>query len=52
MRNLPSRHHNNCPRCPVTDAEGIPKDEFYEILALRFNIRIAQDSVAAMHHSS
>jgi len=41
MRSVPSRHHNNCPRCPVTGAEDIPGDEFYEILSLRFNIRIA-----------
>ena len=34
MRMLPFRHHNNCPRCPAIGAEGIPGDEFYEILAI------------------
>jgi hypothetical protein len=43
MRNLPSRHHNNCPRCPVIGAEDIPGGEFYEILSLRFNVRIARE---------
>src|SRR3984885_15515204 len=43
MRSLPSRHHNNCPCCPVIGAEDIPGEEFYEILSLRFNIRIARE---------
>ena len=43
MRSLPFRHHNNCPRCPVIGAEDIPGDGFYEILSLRFNIRIARE---------
>jgi hypothetical protein len=41
MANLRFRHHNNCPRCPVIGAEDIPGEEYYEILALRFSIRIA-----------
>ncbi|WP_263359523.1 hypothetical protein [Acidicapsa ligni] len=43
MRTIHFRHYNNCPRCPVIGAEDIPGDEFYEILSLRFNIRIARD---------
>jgi len=43
MAHLRFRHHNNCPRCPLIGAESIPGNEFYEILSLRFNIRIAQD---------
>jgi len=43
MRSLPFHHHNNCPRCPVVGAEDTPGDEFYEILSLRFNIRIARE---------
>ncbi len=43
MRSLQSRHHNNCPRCPVVGAEEIPVDEFYELLSLRFNVRIARE---------
>jgi hypothetical protein len=39
MANLMFRHHNNCPLCPVIGA--IPGEEYYELLALRFNIRIA-----------
>ena len=43
MRKLRLAHHNNCPRCPVIGAEDIPGDEFYELLWLRFNIRIAEE---------
>lgn len=43
MHGLPFHHHNNCPRCPVIGAEDIPAAEFYEILSLRFNIRIARE---------
>jgi hypothetical protein len=37
------RHHNNCPRCPVIGAEDIPDEEYYELLSLRFSIRIAHE---------
>jgi hypothetical protein len=43
MRKLRLAHHNNCPRCPVIDAEDISGDEFYNLLSLRFNIRIARE---------
>jgi hypothetical protein len=43
MRSLSFRHHNNCPRCPVIGVEAIPGEEFYEILSLRFDIRIARE---------
>jgi hypothetical protein len=43
MAHLGFRHHNNCPRCPVIGAEEIPGEEFYEILSLRFSIRVARD---------
>lgn len=43
MHSLHIRHNNNCPRFPIIGDENIAKDEFYEILALRFNIRIARD---------
>ncbi len=42
MRRLLFAHHNNCPRCPVIGAEDIPGEEYFEILALRFSIRVAQ----------
>jgi len=43
MPNLRLRHHNNCPRCPVIGAEDITGEEFYEILSLRFSIRVARE---------
>ena len=43
MHGLSFRHHNNCLRCPVLGAEDIPGEELYEILSLRFNIRIARE---------
>jgi hypothetical protein len=43
MHTFPPRHHNNCPRCPVLGTEDIPAEEFYEIVSLRFNIRIARE---------
>lgn len=43
MRKLRLAHHNKCPRCPVVGAEEIPGDEFYELLSLRFNIRLARE---------
>jgi hypothetical protein len=43
MNSLHFRHHNNCPRCPVIGSEDIAEGEFYEILYLRFNIRIAPE---------
>jgi len=43
MPNRRLRHHNNCPRCPVLGAEGMPGEEYYEILALRFSVRIARE---------
>ncbi len=42
MANLRSRNHNNCPRCLAISAEDTPVDEYYEILSLRFNIRVAE----------
>jgi hypothetical protein len=35
-------HHNNCPRCPVFGAEDIPGNEYFELRALRFNLRVAR----------
>ncbi len=43
MHSLHVRHHNNCPRCPIIGDENIAEDKFYEILSLRFNIRIARE---------
>jgi hypothetical protein len=44
MRNHSNRHHNNCLRCPILGAgDDVPGGEFYEILSLRFNIRIARE---------
>jgi hypothetical protein len=43
MANLRFRHHNNCPRCPVIGAEDVPGEELYDILALRFSVRIARE---------
>jgi hypothetical protein len=42
MVKMLSRHHNNCPRCPVIGAEDIPGDEYFNILAFRFNIQLAR----------
>ena len=36
------RHHNNCPRCPVIGAENISGTDYYQVLSLRFNLRIAR----------
>lgn len=36
------RHHNQCTRCPVIGAEDIAGEEWYQLLALRFNIQAAQ----------
>ncbi|WP_263356614.1 hypothetical protein [Acidicapsa ligni] len=38
----PSEHHNSCPRCPIVGENPQDKPEWYQFLALRFNIRIAQ----------
>ena len=43
MRTHSPLHLNNCPRCPALGTQAIPGDEFYEILSLRFNIRIARE---------
>jgi hypothetical protein len=43
MANLRLRHHNHCPRCPVIGAEDVSGEEYYEILALRFSVRIARE---------
>lgn len=43
MRKRSLAHHNGCSRCPVIGAEEIPRDEFYQLLSLRFNIRIARE---------
>ena len=43
MPPLRLRHHNNCSRCPVIGAEDIIGEEYYEILALRFSIRVARE---------
>ena len=43
MRASRLRHHNNCPRCPVIGAENSPGEEFFELLALRFNLQIARE---------
>jgi hypothetical protein len=48
MANLRFRHHNNCPRCPVIGAEDVPGEEYYDILALRFSVRIARE-LASKH---
>jgi hypothetical protein len=51
-RDLPSRHHNNCPRCPIIGAEDIPGDEFYEILLSASTSALRGNSAAAMHRIS
>lgn len=43
MHSLPFRPQNNCSRCPVLGAEDISGEESYQILSLRFNIRIARE---------
>jgi hypothetical protein len=43
MGTIPFPHHNNCPRCPVIRTGDIPRDEFYDIFSLRFNIRVARE---------
>ena len=43
MRKFRLAHHNNCPRCPVIGAEDIPRDEYYNLLSLRFDIRVARE---------
>lgn len=43
MKRLLLAHHNNCPRCPVLGAEDIPGEEYFEILSLRFSIRVAKE---------
>jgi hypothetical protein len=43
MRKLRLAHYNNCPRCPVIGAKDIPGDEYYDLLSLRFNVRIARE---------
>jgi hypothetical protein len=37
------RHHNNCSRCPIVGAEDLPTEEVYQLLSLRFSIRIANE---------
>ncbi|MBB6144291.1 hypothetical protein HNQ77_002243 [Silvibacterium bohemicum] len=41
MSRLRLHHHNDCPRCPVIGGEDMPGDEYFELLSLRFNIRVA-----------
>ena len=43
MAKLLLHHHNDCPRCPIVGAEDIPSEEYYELLSLRFSLRIAQE---------
>lgn len=43
MNVLHFRRHNNCPRCPLIEAEGIPGEEFFELRSLRFNLQVARD---------
>jgi hypothetical protein len=43
MRKLRLPHHNNCPRCPVIGSDGTPGDEYYNVLWLRFDVRIARE---------
>ncbi len=40
-----SHHLNGCPKCPLAADGGILKDEWYQFLTLRFNIRIARELV-------
>ena len=42
MSSLRLRHHNDCPRCPVIGAEDTPGEEYYQILSLRFDVRLAR----------
>ncbi len=37
------RHHNNCSRCPIVGAKDLPTEEVYQLLSLRFSIRIANE---------
>lgn len=37
------RHHNNCIRCPIIGAEGMPGEEVYQLLSLRFKIDAAKE---------
>jgi hypothetical protein len=43
MRKLKLAHYNNCPRCPVIGAEDTTGNEYYNLLWLRFDIRIAYE---------
>jgi len=36
------RHQNNCIRCPILGSEDAAGEEWYQFLALRFDIRIAR----------
>ncbi|HEX2918259.1 MAG TPA: hypothetical protein VHN81_07045 [Edaphobacter sp.] len=40
-----SPQQRNCRKCPVSADGGAPKDDWYQFLTLRFNIRIARELV-------
>jgi hypothetical protein len=43
MGDLRSRHLNGCLRCPLIENENTPEEEYYELLSLRFNLRIVRE---------
>lgn len=42
MSDIESRRCNDCPRCPIVGQENTSDNDFFQILALRFNLPVAR----------
>ncbi len=42
MSDIGSRRYNDCPRCPIVGQENTSENDFFQILALRFNLHVAR----------